>query len=105
MADGDRTNVVIGAGSGMGAAVARRLAGARRLILADRDPDAAARVAATLAADVQVVACDITDGEAVDAVVEATGVLGSLVLTAGLSPTMADGARILDVNLVGSDRV
>jgi NAD(P)-dependent dehydrogenase (short-subunit alcohol dehydrogenase family) len=99
------TNVVIGAGSGMGAAVAARLAGDRRLLLADRDVDAAARVAEHLPGEVEVVACDITDDEAVRAVAAATGALGGLVLTAGLSPTMADGARVVDVNLLGTFRV
>lgn len=99
------TDVVIGAGSGMGAAVAGLLAPRGRLLLADRDPSAAAAVADGLHGDVEVVACDITDPDAVGAVVAATGRLGALVLTAGLSPTMADGRRILEVNLVGADRV
>jgi NAD(P)-dependent dehydrogenase (short-subunit alcohol dehydrogenase family) len=99
------TNVVIGAGSGMGAAAAALLAPKGRLVLADRDTEAAARVAETLVGDVEVVACDITDDEAVDALVAVTGQLGGLVHTAGLSPTMADGRRIVEVNLLGTDRV
>ena len=99
------TNVVIGAGSGMGAAAAALLAPRGRLVLADRDTEAAARVADGLGGDVEVVACDITDDEAVDALVAVTGPLGGLVHTAGLSPTMADGRRIVEVNLLGTDRV
>lgn len=100
------TDVVIGAGSGMGAAVAARLAGrGRTLLLADRDPDAAAAVAAGLPGDVAIVACDIADPDAVAALVDRTGTLGALVLTAGLSPHMGDGRRIVTVNLVAADAV
>lgn len=95
------TDVVIGAGSGMGAAVAARLAGrGRRLVLADRDPDA---IAGDLPGEVETAACDITDPAAVDALVDRVGTLGRLVLTAGLSPMMAEGRRILEVNLVATD--
>lgn len=100
------TDVVIGAGSGMGAAVARVLARpGRRLLLADRDEASAAAVAADLPGEVEVdaLACDITDPAAVAALVEQTGVLGSLVVTAGLSPSMAEGRRIYAVNLVATD--
>jgi NAD(P)-dependent dehydrogenase (short-subunit alcohol dehydrogenase family) len=98
------TDVVVGAGSGMGAAVARLLAGrGRRLLVADRDAASAAGVAADLPGDVEAVACDITDDAAVAALVERTGTLGALVLTAGLSPHMADGRRIVTVNLVATE--
>lgn len=97
---------MIGAGSGMGAAVARRIADrGNRLVLADRDEAAAADVAAELAGDVTVAACDITDREAVAAVVAPVEELGTLVLTAGLSPTMAEGRRIYEVNLIATDAV
>jgi NAD(P)-dependent dehydrogenase (short-subunit alcohol dehydrogenase family) len=100
------SDVVIGAGSGMGAAVAKALAGrGRRLLLADRDAGAAARVAAALEGEVDAVACDITDAAAVVALVQRTGTLGALVLTAGLSPHMDDGRRIFSVNLVATDAV
>jgi len=99
------TNVVIGAGSGMGLAVARRLADRGPLVVADRNEDAAAKTAAELGGDARAVACDITDQASVDAIVDATGHLGALVLTAGLSPQMADGRRVYEVNLVGTDRV
>lgn len=53
MGDAAPTDVVIGAGSGMGAAVARTIAnGARRLLLADRDEAAAAAAASELSGDV-----------------------------------------------------
>ncbi|MEZ5168339.1 MAG: SDR family oxidoreductase [Acidimicrobiales bacterium] len=100
-----RTNVVIGAASGMGAAVAARLAGVERMILADLDHAALDAVASRLDGPTDTVACDITKQADVDALVAATGELGKLVLTAGLSPSMAGGRRIYDVNLAGTERV
>jgi NAD(P)-dependent dehydrogenase (short-subunit alcohol dehydrogenase family) len=96
------TNIVVGAGSGMGAATAQLLAPRGRLIVADRDLAAARHTAATLGGDVVAMACDITDPEQVRAVVAAVGELGALVLTAGLSPSMAGGRRIYEVNLVAT---
>jgi NAD(P)-dependent dehydrogenase (short-subunit alcohol dehydrogenase family) len=101
----DAVDVVIGAGSGMGAAVAARIRGGRRLVLADRDATAAEKVAAELGSDVEVVACDVTDQAACDALAARVPRLGSLVVTAGVSPTMAPAERIYQVNLVGSARV
>lgn len=100
------TNVVIGAASGMGEATARRLAKTgTRLVLADRNVDGAAALAADLGGDVIALPCDVTDEAQVQAVVDATGELGGLVITAGLSPTMAPGQKIWEVNLVGTARV
>lgn len=80
------TDVVIGAASGMGAAVAARLVErGRQLLAVDKDT------------------CDITSASDVAALVEQVDELGSLVVTAGLSPTMADGRRIVEVNLVAVD--
>jgi NAD(P)-dependent dehydrogenase (short-subunit alcohol dehydrogenase family) len=100
------TDVVIGAGSGMGAAIARLLAaGPNRLLLADRNLSAVAELAGELAGEVEAVECDITDDASVASLVEDVGTPGAIVITAGLSPTMADGRRINEVNLVGMDRV
>jgi NAD(P)-dependent dehydrogenase (short-subunit alcohol dehydrogenase family) len=49
--------------------------------------------------------CDITVSADVDALVQATGELGALILTAGLSPSMAAGRRIYEVNLLGPARL
>ena len=88
-------DVVLGAASGMGAAVARRLAGTgRRLLLAD--------IHATSA---EVFRCDISNPEDVNALAGEVGTLGALVSTAGLSPTMGPGRRIYEVNLVGAARL
>jgi NAD(P)-dependent dehydrogenase (short-subunit alcohol dehydrogenase family) len=99
------TNVVIGAGSGMGVAVARALAPRGPLIAADRNLEAVEKVAADLDGDVTPMACDITDQGQIDALVQAVDTLDSIVLTAGLSGSMADGRRILEVNLIGTARV
>lgn len=101
----DSVNVVIGAASGMGVAVASLLARRGRLLLADRDAGRLTAVVAALDADVTGMACDVTVQADVEALREATGQLGSLVVTAGLSPSMADGRRIYEVNLVGVERV
>jgi NAD(P)-dependent dehydrogenase (short-subunit alcohol dehydrogenase family) len=86
-------NVVIGAASGMGAAVADLLAARGPVLRADR-----------AAGDVDL-ACDITDPADVDALAGAVDHLDALVVTAGLSPSMAPGRDIYAVNLVGLERV
>jgi NAD(P)-dependent dehydrogenase (short-subunit alcohol dehydrogenase family) len=101
-----KTDVVIGAGSGMGSAVARLLAGRpNRLLLADRNADAVAALAAELEGNVDSIGCDITDRDSIAALVAQVGTPGAVVITAGLSPSMADGRRIAEVNVVGMDRV
>jgi len=82
-------NVVIGAGSGMGAAVAALL-------------DPVLRV--DVRGDVDVI-CDITKQEEVDKLIDAVDHLEGLVVTAGLSPSMAAGRKIYEVNLLGTARV
>jgi NAD(P)-dependent dehydrogenase (short-subunit alcohol dehydrogenase family) len=102
--------VVIGAAGGMGAACARRLGQAHRVLLADRDEDAATRIAEQMAADGQeaeAAACDVTDPASLDRLFERAATLGgvrSLAHVVGLSPSMASGNRILDVNLAGAAR-
>lgn len=72
----------------MGAAVAERLAKLGDVVRADLH-----------GADV---ICDVTNDAQVRALVQPTD---ALVITAGLSPTMDEGRRIFDVNLVGTARV
>lgn len=98
----ERTNVVLGAANGMGAAVAAQLAGRGPLLLADRDADGAAKVAAEVGA--RSMACDITSEADVAALVADVGAIGSLVVTAGISPAMANGKKIYEVNLVALER-
>jgi len=99
------TNVVVGGGSGMGAAVARELAPRGRLIVADQNAEGAKQVAAEIGGDVEAVACDVTEPTQVDALVAGIGELDAIVLTAGLSGSMAPGRRIFEVNLIGMARV
>ena len=82
-------NVVIGGASGIGAEVASRLPG--RTLVADRSGGE--------------VECDITDPASIGELVAKVDQLDALVLTAGLSPSLAVGRAILDVNLVGAARV
>lgn len=96
---------MLGAASGMGAAAARLLAGRGPLLVADRNADRLTDIAGELGGEVSTISCDITSQADVDALVEATGELGALILTAGLSPTMAPGRPIFEVNLFGTNRV
>jgi NAD(P)-dependent dehydrogenase (short-subunit alcohol dehydrogenase family) len=99
-------DVVIGAASGMGAAVARQFAEREgRLLLADVDAAGAERVAATLKGDVEVLACDVTAPDDLEAVAAAAGDIGALVLTAGLSPTMATGRTVYEVDIIAPARL
>jgi NAD(P)-dependent dehydrogenase (short-subunit alcohol dehydrogenase family) len=99
--------VVTGAG-GMGLACARRLGSGRRLHLAEAEPTELEEAVAALSDegfDVDGSVVDVTDREAVEALAEAAAAAGpvaALVHTAGLSPTMAAGRRILSVNLGGT---
>jgi len=99
------TNVVIGAGSGMGIAVARALAPRGPLVIADRRSESVAELAAELGDHVRPMACDITDEQQVDDLVAAIGQLDAIVLTAGISGSMGTGREILAVNLIGTARV
>jgi NAD(P)-dependent dehydrogenase (short-subunit alcohol dehydrogenase family) len=100
--------VITGAGGGVGAACARKFAPRHRLLLTDVDSGRVERVAATLRGDrhqVETMACDLADPESVRALANRAGELGSLrvlVNAAGLSPSMADAWRILEVNLLGT---
>ena len=102
--------VVVGAG-GMGIAVARRMAQRFRVLLADLDGAKAEAEAARMRGegmDATAIACDVTAPDAVATLaqeVARAGGLGALVHVAGLSPSMADYATIMRVNLGGPVRV
>lgn len=98
-------DVVVGAGSGMGAAVAARLAGSRRMIVADQNADAAARLAESLGDGVESAHCDVTDAATCEVLASKVEQLGAFVMTAGLSPTMAEPERVMEVNLAGAARL
>jgi NAD(P)-dependent dehydrogenase (short-subunit alcohol dehydrogenase family) len=102
--------VVTGVG-GMGVACARRLGAGSHLVLADFDETKLAAVVDELTGDgftVTGVQVDVSDPASVDALVETVrdlGMLRTLVHTAGLSPTQATGARVLEVDMLGTDHV
>jgi NAD(P)-dependent dehydrogenase (short-subunit alcohol dehydrogenase family) len=91
----------------MGEAVARRFArGAAsgdRLLLADVSAEPLERLATELGAEH--IGCDITSDGDVAVAVERLDDIDAVVLTAGLSPTMASGRTIVEVNLTGTARV
>jgi NAD(P)-dependent dehydrogenase (short-subunit alcohol dehydrogenase family) len=82
-------NVVIGGASGIGAATAALLGG--DTLVADRAGGH--------------VFCDLTDRASLDAVAARVDRLDALVVTAGVSPAMADARTILDIDLAGMARV
>jgi NADP-dependent 3-hydroxy acid dehydrogenase YdfG len=93
--------VLVGAASGMGLAVAERLAaGGRRLVLADRAADHLNVVADRLGAEA--VTCDVTNAATVHRLADHAGQTSTLVITAGLSPTMGTFHDIVTVNLGGT---
>lgn len=82
-------NVVIGGASGIGAATVPLLIG--ETIVADRSGGD--------------VFCDLTDPASITALADTVDALDALIVTAGVSPSMADAATILEVDLVGMARV
>jgi len=99
------TNIVIGAASGMGTSVARRLAPRGRLLIADRDLAGVQALAAEIGGDVEAFAGDVTDQGQIDALFDAVDDIDAVVNTAGLSAAQAPGRQIFEVNLVGMARV
>jgi NAD(P)-dependent dehydrogenase (short-subunit alcohol dehydrogenase family) len=99
------TSVVIGAGSGLGAEVARQLAPRGPLVVADRDLASVTRLAGELGDGVEPIQCDVTDAASIASVLDAAPALGALVVTAGLSGAQADARTIFEVNLRGTARV
>jgi NAD(P)-dependent dehydrogenase (short-subunit alcohol dehydrogenase family) len=103
--------VITGGAGGMGRACARALADRGRLLLVDLGEDQLEAARAALAADgvsVETLRCDVTSPADTAAVGERVSTLGrfrSLVHTAGVSPEMADGPTVLEVDLVGSVRI
>jgi 3-oxoacyl-[acyl-carrier protein] reductase len=106
-----RTALVTGAGAGIGAAVARRLASeGARVVVVDRDGDAAAAVAAEMGGIGA--AADVSDRASVAAALADLDVLHIVVNNAGNSrPAMfhkmdeATFRSVLDVHLVGTFNV
>ncbi|NEB02793.1 SDR family oxidoreductase [Streptomyces sp. SID13726] len=103
--------IVTGAGRGMGLECARRLAArVDRLLLVDLDGATVTAAAQELSAGehravVEPFVLDVTDRDGLArlaARVAASGTLRAVAHAAGISPTMADWRRILQVDLVGT---
>ena len=96
-----------GAG-GIGLACARRLGAGHQLVLAEADPGRLESVLPTLrdeGYDVYGHQTDVSDAGSIQSLAQTVadrGPLATVVHTAGLSPTMASGPRILAVNLRGT---
>lgn len=104
---GQDVAVVIGVG-GMGRAIARRVGGGRRLLIADFDKnglDAVVEVLAGEGHEVRGLHVDVSDAGSVAALAEAAGEAGRvthLAHTAGVSPTQAVTKAVLEVDLLGT---
>ncbi|MHB1808630.1 MAG: SDR family NAD(P)-dependent oxidoreductase [Solirubrobacteraceae bacterium] len=100
--------VITGAGGGVGLACARRLAQTHALVLADARQaglEQAQHELAALGASPAAARCDVSDAAQVAALARLTQQTGSfhlLLHTAGISRSMAEGPRILEVNLRGT---
>jgi NAD(P)-dependent dehydrogenase (short-subunit alcohol dehydrogenase family) len=103
--------LITGAAGGMGRACARLLGASRDLVLTDVTTEALQRFADELASDGYAIAGVHAGDLASEAVLEAlTCDLAveapfTIVHTAGLSPSQADWRRIMDVNLVATERL
>jgi NAD(P)-dependent dehydrogenase (short-subunit alcohol dehydrogenase family) len=111
MDDDEGVIVITGAAGGMGMTCVPALAAAAHLLLVDLNEDelAPACDAATAAgASASILRCDVTSAADVANLADSIPTLGALqaiVHTAGISPKMAGGRRVLDVDLVGTARV
>lgn len=103
-----RLAVVSGAGGGVGTACAERLAATHRLLLTDFDEGRLAATADRLrgdGAEVEALPCDLVEPDSVAALAARAAELGGtevLINAGGLSPSMADAWRIVEVNLLGT---
>jgi NAD(P)-dependent dehydrogenase (short-subunit alcohol dehydrogenase family) len=104
--------LVTGGARGIGATCAEQLAGTVDVVvLADVNEAAVTAQAAAIAergTRCEPVVVDVTDPAGVQRLAtraQALGTLRSVAHVAGISPTMADGRRILDVDLVGTARL
>jgi NAD(P)-dependent dehydrogenase (short-subunit alcohol dehydrogenase family) len=109
VAESNGIAIVTGAASGMGEAAARLLAeaGWSQLLLCDLHGERLADAAARLPGRIETLAGDISEAGYGDRLIAALAgrPIGALIHCAGLSPTMADAARVLDVNLAATMRL
>ena len=102
--------IVTGAAGGMGAAIARAFSQeGRDLILCDIQAGPLEELVATLDPKlaVAIVAGDVTDADYPARIIAALGgrKIAALAHAAGVSPTMADGARVFAINFTATTRL
>jgi NAD(P)-dependent dehydrogenase (short-subunit alcohol dehydrogenase family) len=99
--------VVIGAGS-IGQAIARRVSAGKHVLLADlkqENADAAAKVMSDAGFEMSTAIVDVSSRESVQALVEKATAIGDVtgvIHAAGVSPSQASPATILEVDLYGT---
>lgn len=105
----NKVYVITGGTGGMGKAIARRFGHQGHLLLVDVNEERLIRTANELALEgiksITTRKVDITNEEQVNelaTITEEIGELGAVIHTAGLSPTMGEPRRILEVNSVGT---
>ena len=100
-------NVVIGAGS-IGQAIARRVSAGKHILLADlrkENADSAAKVLRDAGFEVSTATVDVSSRKSVHALVETASAIGTItgvIHAAGVSPSQASVAAILQVDLYGT---
>src|SRR5690242_8155127 len=106
----DRTAIITGAASGIGAATARLFAAeGARLVLVDRDAAGVTALAAELGEHANPLVADVTEEAHARACVEQSGAVDILVTAAGISlgkpaldTTIADWNTVMGVNVTGT---
>jgi len=99
--------VVIGAGS-IGQAIARRVSAGKHVLLADlrqQNAEVAAKILSDAGFEVSTSTVDVSSRKSVHALVETATAIGSItgvIHAAGVSPTQASPATILNVDLYGT---
>jgi len=104
----ERLVIVTGAASGMGLASARLMASSGwRVVMCDLNAQSLERAAANLPDNAELLAGDITAADFSQSLVAklAGRAIDGVIHCAGLSPTMATSARILEVNLTATMRL
>ncbi len=103
------SDVMLWTGAGqIGMAIARRTGFGRKIIVGDKDPGNAAKVAEIMrnaGFDIEAAECDISSWESVTAFIrkgQEYGEIGALVNAAGVSPSQAPVEVILRVDLYGT---
>jgi NAD(P)-dependent dehydrogenase (short-subunit alcohol dehydrogenase family) len=101
-------SIITGGAGGMGIATAKIMGRDRALVLADVRQDRLDDAAATLdglGITCKAVNCDVTDRQAVAALLDVASGLGtvaSVIHTAGVSPTMGDAEYVMRTNAIGT---